>query len=108
MNNKDFINSVAQRAGITAKNAQKLTTAFASGIAIYNHAVGIAVGCLVSMIIGITIVLMGVPDKDGFGVASIVSRVGDGVFGIAVITSLVVMVIGMVVYNIHLFRYNVR
>ena len=33
MNNKDFINSVAQRAGITAKNAQKLTTAFASGIA---------------------------------------------------------------------------
>lgn len=80
----------------------------ASVIAIYNHAVGIAVGCLVSMTIGIAIVLMGVPDKDGFGVASIVSRVGDGVFGIAVITSLVVMVIGMVVYNIHLFRYNVR
>lgn len=33
MNNKDFINSVAQRAGLTAKNAQKLTTAFATAIA---------------------------------------------------------------------------
>lgn len=33
MNNKDFINSVAQRAGLTAKNVQKLTTAFATAIA---------------------------------------------------------------------------
>ena len=79
-----------------------------SVISNYNRVAGVLVGCLVSMVIGIIIAGMAMSGKNGFGVTSIVNGVGNDVFGITVVTSLVVMVIGMVVYNIHLFRYTVR